>query len=146
MLNLISDGRRLVLIDNFGDGVMGRKVISTLKNRSSAFFLICLFVMFSIDGFAGTASIVVKQVGVLKDHDKVYALAQLDGNLSGVPECANERSNQASFVVEDDFGKLMYSTLLAAVTAQKQVWISFSNVECGLWGDRPVLLRIDIKG
>ncbi|TVZ37642.1 hypothetical protein P886_1984 [Alteromonadaceae bacterium 2753L.S.0a.02] len=110
--------------------------------KTSILILLLLYSCFSI---AGAGTFAFNQVGVLKDNDKVYALIQIDGELPLAPECAAEYKHQISFLIEDELGKLFYTNALTAVTAQKNVYLHYSENECGLWGSRPIATRIDLK-
>ncbi len=116
-----------------------------MKSKLIPLFTYISLTLASSTTFAGSGSFYFNQIGVVQDGAKIYGLIQLASNLSLVPQCASENSNQLSFLIEGDFGKLIYATALAAVTAQKQVWLTYSDTNCGLWGSRAISSRIDIK-
>lgn len=95
--------------------------------------------------FSASQTVKIKQIGVLQDNGNIYALGQLDGALNNTPSCASGFDHQVSFKIEDDFGKLMYSTILSAVAAGRDVYVDYSASTCGLWGSRPVITRVDLK-
>lgn len=59
--------------------------------------------------------------------------------------CSNT-SNFLSFDKTTEHGKQMYSLLLAAYLANREIYFEYSNTTCGLWGTQPVITRVDLRG
>ena len=110
-------------------------------------YILFAVVVLAFSGFSHAASGIYsfKQVGVVRDGGKVYALLHVNGALSSVPDCALGHENQISIDIGDEVGKLHYSTALAAVMASQKVWISYSDSTCGVWGTRPLISRFDVR-
>ena len=124
------------------------KSTSSMKVRKSGFLSVIAFFIFTVFhgvAFADSANLKFKQVGVYKDGGTTWAIIQLEGRLETYPACAEGYNHQLSFEISDDFGKLMYSTVLTAVTTKSNVWYVYSGSGCGWLGNRPKLTRIDIN-
>ena len=113
-------------------------------NKQTILMILILYISsFSI--FAGSGTFTFNQIGVVREGTLVYGIVQLEGLLPTVPTCANGFSHQLTFLISGDHGKLLYSNALIAVTAQKKVWLTYSDTDCGWAGTRPVSDRIDIQ-
>jgi len=115
-----------------------------MKKIFSIFCFVCLTFIVNIVN-AGTTTIKFNQVGVTNIGSTTWAIILLDGNLVSVPDCATSNASQLTFPINNDWGKLTYSTALSAVMGGKDAYVVFYDDECGLNGDRPLAYRIDVK-
>ncbi|TQV65567.1 hypothetical protein FKG94_28580 [Exilibacterium tricleocarpae] len=72
-----------------------------------------------------------------------YGTLTLETPASTKPTCADEYTIM-SFDKTTSHGRDMYSMALAALTAQLRLSVTYSDTECGLYGTRAVVTRLDI--
>lgn len=106
---------------------------------ASTLFLICSY------SFAASGTYKFNQVGIVVNNGTTYALLHIDGDLTSTPDCADGNSRQLSVVLDSETGSYMYSTILAAVASGQNVWVSYSDSNCGLWGNRVIASRFDLR-
>lgn len=101
-------------------------------------------------GFLSTISIAgeviskIKRTGVANSE---FYMLQLETPSTTKPECAStydvfsidRKSDDGKFINSD-----MFSVAMTAFVSDKKVVIAFSDVDCGLWGTRPEIIRIDL--
>ena len=93
-----------------------------------------------VNVYAGDAVTTISRLGAATEQ---YAMMIVDVGLPTKPTCAEE-NNILSFDKSTPHGQDMFALALSALTANKQLMISYSETSCGLWGSRTLVNRIDI--
>lgn len=124
-----------------GISVLVAKFLEVLISMKMARILfLCFTVAFS--GFASAAvhHTTLKQVGAATEQ---YGMVVFEDPTDDKPECA-EQFTIFSFDKSTQHGQDMFSIALTALVAQKRVAVTYSDSDCGLWGIRGLITRIDI--
>lgn len=116
-------------------------MLTKVKPLLSAFIVL----MISVGAQATGVTRVITQAGTLSNDGQVCAILHLKSDLVTVPDCAVGYEHQVSFPLEDKLGESLYTTALAAVMSGNEVYISYGDSNCALWGSRVQATRIDIK-
>lgn len=84
----------------------------------------------------------IEQLGVIYFENKATVrLKDVNLNLEDSGHSCG-KGNNITIDLENETGRAMYSQLLAAYMAGKNVRIDFSNYTCGLWGTQPNITRV----
>ena len=90
--------------------------------------------------FAGDTVTKISRLGAATSQ---YAVMVVEMALPTKPACADEFTI-LSFDKSTPHGQDMYALALSALTANKDLMISYSETSCGLWDIRTLVNRIDI--
>lgn len=105
--------------------------------------MVLLGVSVNVSAAQGTFKII--NVGVINDPGAPHIRVAFDRALPEAPECAANYPTNASFRADSEIGKLWFTLALAAHAQEKPVYIIYSSTTCGLWGNRGLITRMDIK-
>lgn len=117
-----------------GNGLL---YVKKVKN----YLLVCML-MLSGNAFSGDVISKITRLGAVDSQWGMFIVAT---PASSKPDCASDYTT-FSFDKSTAHGQDMYSILLAGITAKKNLWIVYSDTECGLWGTRTLVVRVDILG
>lgn len=101
--------------------------------------LALLFLCVTSVSFAGHFHTKIIQVGAATDQ---YAVIKTAVSGPDKPDCALD-SIIYSFDKTTEHGKALFSVALTAIASQKRV-VVYYNQNCGLWGHRALVTRMDI--
>lgn len=101
------------------------------------------------NAYSGTITTTISQVGAATNE---FGMLVLETSIlqEKLPECAKGIQSSDRVLswrksgVNEAHGKDLLSLATTGLISNKRLSISFSNAECGLWGTRPLIQRIDL--
>jgi len=111
-----------------------------MRNNLTKTASILFTLLLSLDIFAGD---VITKIRFLAAVNNQYANLEVftHDDVAGHPCAANGR--MFSFDKTTEHGKFLYTTLLTAAAADKNVRLYYSDTTCGLWGNQALIYRVN---